>query len=609
MYAVSNDYIDKISVSPKAITRRIRGTVDNVPFTENDIVKGTFTYSDKCVNSADINLGGVFVGSFGCTFTPSFAANISRGTWHGRTISFSVDLLIDVDADTGVETWESVPNKSYIIDDATHSRTGVAVKAYDVMTKFDKATNIDTTSGSLFDIASLACEICGVPMALTSGEFALLPNGSETMFTLYPQNDIETWRDMISWIAVTVCGYATITRDNKLIFRTWHNTPDISMDINDRQTGGSWSDFTTYYTGVSIVDIEKEMTRYYSVEPDTGLTMNLGSNPFIQYGVDEVRSRQCVAILNALQEFVYVPFNSSGLLDPCFDLGDVIEYTDGLAGNASVCCVHKIEFKYDGGVKLTGFGKNPALFGARGKTDKNIAGLLSRTSENEVVTHTFMNSTELEITDTETDILNIRFATVSPRTVKLLHDINMYLMLDSGEYDAEVTAYMYLNDELITVMPKTSWDNEGFHVFPFMYFIDDLVGGQQYTWRVALKCERGTIYIDKQGIRALLEAQGLVATDEWNGYIDVSDEFSFTYGSTGYAYDYSDVVSIGDIPHETWSPIELSDSYSFTYGSTGYTFDYTDSVSISMSYMFNPWGTDMGDSMVTDEGDSIYFRG
>lgn len=602
MYNVSNDYIDKISEQPKDITRRIRGTVDSVAFTENDIIASSFQYVEKCLNSNDINLGGVFVGQLQLTFKPTFSG-IPRGTWHGRTISCSIGLLVDPDNDT----WEDIPIKPYYIDEANHSKTGITIKAYDAMNKLDKAFNIDTTSGMLYDMAFLACEYCGVTMGQTAAQMAELPNGTET-FTLYPDNDIETWRDFISWIAQTCCGYATINRLGRLEFRTWHSDPDIEMDINDRAVGGSWSDFTTYYTGLSIVDLEKESTRYYSVDPDTGLTMNLGSNPFIQYGTDEVRSRQCIAILNALQEFEYIPYNASGLLDPCFDLGDVIEYTDGLAGESSVCCIHKMEFKYSSGMKLTGYGKNPALFGARSKTDKNISGLLSRTAENEMVTHTFLNSSEFDIGSTLTDILQIRFATISPRTVKLLHEINFDLEIDSGEDDAQITAYYYLNDELITFHPISSWDNEGNHILPLMYFLDNLTGGEQYTWRVALKCDRGTIHIDKQGILALLEAQGLVASEEWDGYLDVSDSFAFTLGGH-FTFDYADSVVVNDdVQHEAWSPLELSENFTFTLGGN-FTFNYSDSVSITMAYMFNPWGTDEDDSMVTDEGDAIYFRG
>lgn len=605
MYNASQAYLDKISETPLTITRRIRGTIDDVAFTENDVISGSFNYSEKCVNSADIKLGGVFVGQMGITFIPTFGSSIPRGTWHGRTITIEIGLLVDPDNDT----WEYIPIKPYIVDEANHTRNGIVITAYDSMSKLDKPMNVSTTAGTLYDIAYMACYECGVSLANTPAQMAQLPNGTE-QFALYPENDIETWRDLISWLCVTCCGFATINRDGALEIRTWHDSPDVEMDMFSREAGGSWSDFTTYFTGLSIVDIEKKATRYYNVEPDTGLTMNLGSNPFIQYGTDEVRSRQCINILNALQNFVYVPFSASGLLDPIFDLGDVIDFTDGLAGDHSICCIHKMEFKYSGGVKLTGFGKNPALFNAKSKTDKNISGLISMQSENEVVTHTFLNSSEFDIGSTATDILQIRFATVSPRTVKLLHEINFDLDIDSGEDDAQITAYYYLNDELITFHPISSWDNEGNHILPLMYFLDNLTGGEQYVWRVALKCDRGTIHIDKQGIRALLEAQGLVATEDWDGYIEIREEYDFTLGENGYSFDYSDSVSVNeDVQSEEWSPLDLADSYSFTLGENGYTFNYSDSVEITMAYMFNPWGTDEDDTMVTDTGDSLYFRG
>lgn len=602
MYPVSNDYIDKISQQPKDITRRIRGTVDNVAFTEADVIASSLIYTETCVKSSDINLGGVFVGTLQITFQPSFQG-IPRGTWHGRTINLSIGLLVDPDNDV----WEDIPIKPYVIDEASHSKSGIAIKAYDYMNQFDEAFNISTTAGTIFEMASLACEVCGVTLGQTAAQIAQLPNGTE-QFALYPENDIETWRDLVSWLAVTIGGYATINRLGQLEFRTWHDTPDIEMDINDRAVGGSWCDFTTYYTGLSIVDMEKETTRYYNVEPDTGLTMNLGMHPLIQYGTDETRSRQAMAILNALQSFVYVPFNSSGLLDPCFDLGDVIEYSDGLAGDSSVCCIHKIEFKYSSGMKLTGYGKNPALFGARSKTDKNISGLLSRTAENEMVTHTFLNSSEFDIGSTATDILQIRFATISPRTVKLLHEINFDLEIDSGEDDAQITAYYYLNDDLIAFHPISSWDNEGNHILPLMYFLDNLTGGEQYTWRVALKCDRGTIHIDKQGIRALLEAQGLVASEDWDGYLEISDSYSFTLGGN-FDFNYSDSVVVDDdVQHEPWSPLEISENFTFTLGGN-FEFNYTDSVSITMEYLFNPWGTDEDDTITTDTGDVLYFKG
>lgn len=597
MYPVSQAYIDKISEQPKDITRCIRGTVGGVNFTENDVIISSFSYTDKCLNSNDIKLGGVFIGEMNITFKPTFNG-IPRGQWFGKTIDASIGLLVDPDNDA----WEFVPLKSYVVNEANHSKNGISIKAYDAMYDFDKPINITATTGTLFDMASLACQSCGVTLGMTLEQMAALPNGLEVL-SLYPNNDIETWRDLISWIATTCCGYATISRMNALVFRTWHDTPDIEMDINDRAVGGSWSDFTTYYTGLSIVNIEDETTSYYSVDPDTGLTMNLGSNPLMQYGSNETKTRQRMAILNALQSFVYVPFNSSGLLDPCFDLGDVIEYTDGLAGVSSVCCIHKMEFQYAKSMKLVGFGKNPALFGAKSKTDKNIAGLLSKSSENENVTYTFTNSNELEIgEDEQTSILKIRFATINPKTIKLFHEIDFDLAIEDPDGDAEITAYYYLDDDLISFTPVSSWNNEGMHILPLMYFLENLEDGRQYTWEVKLQSSGGTATIARDNIHAFIEAQGLVATDKWDGIIDVSDEYGVTLGENGYTTNYSD--SVGFDWRDVMA-ISVSDAYGIILGDDGYTMNYAESVNIlTIKEIFKIIGENGEDLIISEDGDN-----
>ena len=601
MYPVSNAYIEKISEQPKDLIRRIRGTVDNVPFTENDLVNGSFSYVDKCLNSEEINLGGVFIGQIQMTFLPSFGTKIARGTWHGRTVTCNIGLLVDPDNDT----WESVPIKPFTIDEANHSKNGIAIKAYDSMRDFDKPFNMATSSGSLYDFAALACQVCGVTLGLTEVQMQALPNGTETL-ALYPNNDCETWRDLISWIAVSLGGYACINRDGALEFRVWHDTADIEMDINDRSVGGSWSDFTTYYTGLSIVNIEDETTSYYSVNPDTGLTMNIGSNPLLQYGTNETKTRQRMAILTALQEFVYVPYNSSGYLDPCFDLGDVVEYTDGLAGASSICCIHKMEYKYSKGMSLVGFGKNPALFGARNKTDKNIAGLLSKTSENENVTHTFINAEEINLLeDTPASILKIRFATINPKTIKLFHEINFDLDITDPDGDAEITAYYYLDDDLITFHPVSSWDNEGMHILPLMYFLENLEGGRQYTWEVRLECTGGSATIAREGVHAFLEAQGLVATEEWDGILELSDAYSLNLGNNGYNPSYSDSV---EFDWRDVMPVNISDAYALELGDNGYTMGYSDSVTIeTIKEIFRVISED-GDSLIVSEDDANWME-
>lgn len=523
MYPVSAAYLEELQ--SEGIRRRIRGTVDNIAFTEDDIVGGTFMYNDKCVKSDDIALGGVFVGEFTCTFLPAFSRGISRGSWRGRVITFTIGLLVG-------DTWVDIPCKPYKIDEAMHTKLGVEVKAYDNMHALDKPCNMDTTAGTLYELAAFACYSCGVTLGMTEQQMAALPNGEETL-AIWPSNDIETWRDLVSWIAATSCGFATINRSGELVFKTWHSTPDMSLDINDRNTGGKWSDYTTYFTGLSIVNIETETTEYYSLTPDTGLTLKLGSNPLMQYGTKETHNRQVLAILDALQNFVYVPYNSSGLIDPCLDLGDVLEYTDGLAGSSSICCVHSMNFKYSKGMSLKGYGKNPAMADARSKVDKNISGLLSRQSENQVVTHTYTNAAEITLAeDTPTSIIRIRFATINAKVIKLLSEVKLDTTATSQDGIIRAVVRYYLDNDLLTYSPVTTWDNDGEHLLDLIYWLQNLEGGRQYTWEVSLEIKGGTATIDKEWIHAILEAQGLVATEEWDGIIDAEDVISAHFGGS-----------------------------------------------------------------------------
>lgn len=572
MYGVSQTYKDAL-FSTDIKERRITGLIDGtIPFDQDDILAGSFYYIEKAVGSADINLGGVFIGQEKLTFLKSFSDTIPRGSWRGREIQISIGLKI------GANSWEDVPLKPYTIDEADHSATGMTVKAYDAMAKFDKALNVSTTAGKLYDFLALACTACGVTLGMTAAQTEALPNGNETL-GIYTNNDMSTWRDLISWIAATAGGFATINRDGALEIRTFKSTstPDLTIDKYHRFTGASFSDFETYYTGLSVVDIDTGIVQYYGPEDptqDTGLTMKLGSDPLLQYGTEEAKTRQRRAVLNALSNFNYTPFKATSLIDPAVDLGDVISYTSGIAGTASACCVMAINYQYGKQVQLQGYGKDPATSGAQGKTDKNINGLLSKTSENEVVIHTFMNAAEIALgEDTETDIIKLRFATINPKTVSIFHEIIVETTADQtgGTVTAEV--HYYLDTELIAFKPRTSWNNDGPHIIPLMYFLDTLEGGRQYAWEVKLKISGGTATIGRGDARALLQGQGLVATESWDGIIDIEEEYTgaFTGGGT---FDYTDAGLEFDWRQN--EVITINENYSFS-GNGGATFDYTDS--------------------------------
>lgn len=99
------------------------------------------------------------------------------------------------------------------------------------------------------------------------------------------------------------------------------------------------------------------MAEYYAHDPDDALTMNLGVNPLLQFGLSETRKMLLTNILNDISVIRYVPFDSTTIGNPAFDPGDVITFrrqadskqitavtgiTIKINGKHSLKCVEKI---------------------------------------------------------------------------------------------------------------------------------------------------------------------------------------------------------------------------------------------------------------------------
>lgn len=549
MYPVSNDYITKLTnISKKE--RRIRGFVDSVAFTENDILEGSFSYTDIAVKSADIKLGGVFVGSLSLTFLKSFmdSSGIARGSWREKVISFSIGLKVG-------NTWVDIPMKSYTIDEANHSALGVDIVAYDMMSKFDASISMSTTTGKIYDLSNLACQTCNVTLGMTELEMGALPNG-EYVLSIHENSDIETWRDLISWIAVTIGGFATINRDNELVFRNWHTTADIEIDRNNRFTGGSWSDFETNYTAIKTTNMEDGSVWYDAIAQDTGLTLDIGANPLIQYGIDSVKQTQRQNILNAVQNLKYVPFKSTSLIDPCLDLGDVISYTDGIANN-SLCCVMRIDFKYNKGVTLQGYGKNPSLNGARSAQDKAIAAAAGSNKANELTYYTFINAEAKTIGTSEAQLFTpIRFSTAQRTTVEWWYEVKLLADLDGASSQSLTLAY-YLDGELQDYDPVDTWSVDGYHMVRLGGWFENVAPSTPHTFEVRAVVDGGEVSLGIGDLHVMLKGQAMNAQDSFDGLIPCVDTISpYLLGHLIASID-EDVVSIDThIP----MPIVLNDT-------------------------------------------------
>lgn len=511
MYSVSEEYIEQIK-KPYAFKRTLRGTINNVSFTEDDILSGSFSVSNQCSDTNEVQIGSVYVGELQATFRSDL---FPRHLWKGAVITISDGLWLDES-----EEYEYVPLGIYVIDDASIDQKGVKIKAYDYMLNFNKKLEMTTTIGSAYSILALLCQDCGVTLGMTKAQIEALPNGTQSL-ALYTENDCETYRDVLFWLAQTLCSFATIGRDGKLYLRLYGNTEIDSVNAGLRFDDNEFATYQTEYSGVGLTDIENEEYIYINEGADTKLPYNLGANPFIQYGSMSVRKQMLLNLLRQLKVIDYVPFSTSLLHCPAYDLGDVIQFTDGIADETKHSCIMFYNYNF-GYYEAEGYGSDPALANVRSKTDKEISGLMSKTDKNSIQFYTFKNSEQAVIDDGESaELINLRFTTLEAKQVTFQAEILCESEADVDEVIASIDYYLD-NVQITDYQPTETWTEDGKHIIS-LYYMVTVEPNTLYQWRVKLNSDGGKITVPIEHARGTIWGTGLVALHSWDGFIDVED--------------------------------------------------------------------------------------
>lgn len=558
MYKVSEKY--KEAMKRPVQRHAMKGRIGTHPFTDKNILEGSFSITNQCCGNDNVEIGQVYIGELNATF---LSIPLERYQWKGQEIVPYFGLHLSDG------TYEYVPLGVYTVDTAEWTASGVVVKAYDHMALLDKNCNKVITEVTPYECAMRIEKETGVVFGNTREEFESFANGT-LMLSETTTNDVETWRDLVSWLAQTMACFATADRDGKIIFRPYTDEVTDTIDAEHRFSGASFSDFVTRYTGLSVVNMADGMTNYYGVEPDDALTMNLGSNPFLQYGVEDTKEQMRRSILDAIQKINYVPFKADCIGNPAYDLGDVLVFCDGLADGSQKYCITKYTFQYHGKYQMTGVGQDPALSNARSKTDKNIIGLISNTDENTLVHYQFSNTRVIDIADGKREtIASVKFATATKDSevsfwVELLLETSR-LSQTIGETVSPMTAtisYM-LNGTMIDYHPVETYMVEGKHLLPLHYYIGSVKANTIYDLVIMLEMQGGDGSFDTNCVNVLLTGMGLAGTGQWDGTITAEEEFA------GINFD----GILGTIEEEVQvdpkapTPVGFTDRFSFDFAS------------------------------------------
>lgn len=542
MYPVSKEYQKAISESSRsffwtgAITTRAG---KKYTFGNKDIVKGSGYISRQCSGSSEIELGSVYAAELGI----SLFSDIDRYSLEDASITLSFHLK------AGDETYEEVPMGIFYIAEANRKIKTLELKAYDAMLNLDKNFDKGLSSAFPYDFLSLLSKACHVELAQTKEEIEALTNGTE-LLGIYQENDIETWRDFLYYLAQALGCFSTIDREGKLRLIPYGIADNKTVDSRHRFSS-TFSDFVTRYTAVSSTNKKTDIAEYYSVKPDDGLTMNLGVNPLLQFGLEEKRKRIINNILSAVTVVNYVPFDSDTIGDPALDLGDVIKFTGGHADETKRSAITSIETKINGKQKIKCVGKNPRLAGAKSKNDKNIAGLQSSMNENKLSIYTYVNALKINAGAEKTSIINIEFASGDETNAEFHAEVILDVRSNavSRRADAETTIEIGKESKVISIPvnwtddgktilkayyvldgkeveqfhPSETWFS-GKHLLNLYYPIIEMKANELHTFEVMIELTDGTATIEPQNAMATISGQGLGAQERWDGRITVDEE-------------------------------------------------------------------------------------
>lgn len=518
MYEVSAAY--KKAMKEPVHRFLIGGSISNTPFSDRNVLKGSFSITNQCSDDSEMKIGQVYVGELNATFVN---LNVERYSLQNKLIKPTFSRKT-------ADGYETIPLGVFKVSEASWTSSGIVIKAYDNMAELDKGCDVNSANGTPYELALLACKSCKLELGTTKEEFKEFANGIENL-SMVAENDIETWRDFISWVAQTCACFATADRFGKIVFRTYGDTVVDTIGSKHRFTGASFSDFETRYTGLSCVNIGDKTTSYYGMEVDDALTYNLGSNPFLQYGVDDAKEEMRRAILHSLQNIRYVPFKASMIGDPVYDLGDVLSMSEGIADGSKLYCITKYTFNYNGEYEVQGVGKNPAIANAKSKTDKNIAGLMNQDDENLIHFTVFTNTGPVVVEDkSNQSVFSMRF--IATKTTHVALDMEILLNVETTEegeeyqwveHDAVAKVHYYIDGAEIDLRkPIETWQ-DGQHILTLRYDLQ-AVDAAIHTWDVWIEMQGGSATIDTYGIHAVAMGQGLAAESDWDGTITASDE-------------------------------------------------------------------------------------
>lgn len=463
-----------------------------------DVQKITPSYK----NSSD-NILGIGDASSTCVSIQAKNLHVRSGT--------VFRLLLKLN--TGGSEYEDIPLGEYTVEESSNQE----IECYDAMyTKGSKAykakvrypTSVRASIGDVAQQMGLNYDVSNIPSGLLSQQVPLTPNGYKL-------------REVAGFLAACVAGFAYIDRSGALKFARPASGSSLQLDEDHyREDNLSISD-----NEINVQSVVWEDMNGNTHTIGTGTAITINNNPLMTQSIFSAISSYIIGIQ-------YTPLNVQMLGYPILDPEDMIVLHRSSATYRCIC--KDISHTFDGGLtsNVSASTKNEV------DNTLSLSSLLDKVNSDELVIHHYVNTAAILISNgNKITIIDISYGTKKDTTISLSAEIqlNVECVEDAAKGINDALATITYNNagEDLTCEPVETY-LDGSHILHLIQKIQ-VEANTLSNLTVSLTATGGNFIIPVGSCKAWLEGTGLVAENQWDGIIRLTDIWT--------AVDFPDDIS------------------------------------------------------------------
>lgn len=517
MIETTTSYNDVINNAERIVD--LYGTItpiesDPIEFTVSDIIGGgKFKIKRRMNGGSGIALGGVYPSELSATI--KLGAGLKLG---GAEINATFAVL-------NGEEWQTTPLGVFYIDGKSIERIKekVSFRATDALLKFDVAPSNMPGKSKLWEVVQAACLQVGLDC--DTDHIKTLPNSNVIIsLTTTTFSQVQTLRDLLSWSAQLMGGFAYMKRNNILSIRQITQNSEISIPHTIRTTSTKFSDDTMQITELTMRRGGGGAKSSVAVSGSVNMGLELPENPIISDYEDEVVSNWLKNILDGLSQVKITAFETTINGNPAIEIGDNLHLNSG--GNIDIDNgVHSIITAYDWVFRgnhnlrcepissvmkpVSELSASPQIQ-VKSQTEKRIDGLSVTSGQIAVKTGT---NIQRIITEFRTDLL-----TVSYHAFRDLYVVYMATMKFDVTKEGTIIFELIVDGSVVNKYVEIY--AEGNHFRSINYPIVSISG--QHHIRLSISGSAEAVFKSQESWATAL-AQGVATETPWDGTIFVSE--------------------------------------------------------------------------------------